>query len=259
VCAARSRHLIAAGEFGSLVDDSCVSGATSNPTIFAAAIRGADGYDQQLQALLGAGARDAQTIFFDLALDDVRNAADLLRGVYDQSGGRDGFVSFECTPDLADGTDATIEQAQMLWARLERPNVMIKVPATAAGIGAIEELTAGGVNVNITLLFARSRYDEVIEAYLTGLERRAAAGDSVDTVSSVASFSCRGWTPRPTSNFPKPRRFGAGSRSPTPSSPISSTSVASPMTAGTLSPLGALAPSGRCGPVPVRRIRRIRT
>ncbi len=183
-----SRHLIAAGEFGSLVDDSCVTGATSNPTIFAAAIRGADGYDQQLQALLGTGSRDAQTIFFELALDDVRHAADLLRGVYDQSGGRDGFVSFECTPDLADGTDATIEQAQMLWDRLERPNVMIKVPATAAGIGAIEELTGRGVNVNITLLFARSRYDEVIEAYLAGLERRVAAGDSVDTVSSVASF-----------------------------------------------------------------------
>jgi transaldolase len=183
-----SRHLIAGGEFGSLVEDSCVTGATSNPTIFAAAIRGADGYEQQLQALLGAGGRDAQTIFFDLALDDVRNAADILRGVFDQSGGRDGFVSFECTPDLADDTDATIEQARMLWERLDRPNVMIKVPATAAGLGAIEELTARGVNVNITLLFARSRYDEVIEAYLAGLERRAAAGDSVETISSVASF-----------------------------------------------------------------------
>jgi transaldolase len=105
-----SRHLIAAGEFGSLVDDSCVTGATSNPTIFAAAIRGADGYDQQLQALLGTGSRDAQTIFFELALDDVRHAADLLRGVYDQSGGRDGFVSFECTPDLADGTEPYAER-----------------------------------------------------------------------------------------------------------------------------------------------------
>jgi len=183
-----SRHLIACGEFGSLVDDACVTGATSNPTIFAAAIRGADGYDEQLQALLGTGARNAQTIFFDLALEDVRQTADLLRGVYNQSGGRDGFVSFECTPDLADDTDATIEQAQMLWERLDRPNVMIKVPATAAGLGAIEELTTRGVNVNVTLLFARSRYDEVIEAYLTALERRAAAGESMGTISSVASF-----------------------------------------------------------------------
>ena len=183
-----SRHLIASGEFGSLVDDACVTGATSNPTIFAAAIRGADGYEQQLQALLRAGARNAQEIFFDLALDDVRNAADILRPVYDQSDGRDGFVSFECTPDLADDTDATIEQARMLWERLDRRNVMIKVPATPAGLGAIEELTAAGVNVNVTLLFARKRYDEVIEAYLSGLERRAAGGDSLDTVSSAASF-----------------------------------------------------------------------
>jgi transaldolase len=183
-----SRHLIASGEFGSLVDEACVTGATSNPTIFAAAIRGADGYEQQLQVLLRAGARDAQEIFFDLALDDVRNAADILRPAYDQSGGRDGFVSFECTPDLADETDATIEQARMLWERLDRRNVMIKVPATPAGLGAIEELTAAGVNVNVTLLFARKRYDEVIEAYLSGLERRAAGGDSLDTVSSAASF-----------------------------------------------------------------------
>lgn len=183
-----SRHLIACGEFDSLVDEACVTGATSNPTIFAAAIRGTDGYEEQLQTLLEAGERDAQTIFFDLALDDVRNAADLLRHVYDQSGGRDGFVSFECTPDLADDTDATIEQAQMLWERLDRPNVMIKVPATTAGLGAIKELTACGVNVNVTLLFARKRYDEVIESYLSGLERRAAGGNSVDTISSVASF-----------------------------------------------------------------------
>ena len=183
-----SRHLLKSGEFVSLVEAASVTGATSNPTIFAAAIRGADGYDEQLQRVLREGARDAQRIFFDLALDDVRRATDILRPAYEESGSRDGFVSFECTPDLADDTTATIEQAQMLWERLARPNVMIKVPATAAGIPAIEELTARGVNVNVTLLFARSRYDEVIEAYLTGLERRVAAGDSVDAISSVASF-----------------------------------------------------------------------
>ena len=183
-----SRHLVTCGEFGSLVGDACVTGATSNPTIFAAAIRGADGYEEQLQNLLVTGERDAQAIFFELALDDVRDAAALLRRPHDESGRRDGFVSFECTPDLADDTEATIEQAQMLWERLDRPNVMIKVPATAAGLGAIEELTARGVNVNVTLLFARSRYDQVMDAYLTGLERRAAAGESVDTISSVASF-----------------------------------------------------------------------
>ncbi len=183
-----SRDLLASGEFQALVDNWSVTGATSNPTIFATAIRGADTYDDQVRARLAAGESDPQALFFDLALDDVASAADILRPVYDTSGGRDGFVSFECTPDLADDTDATIEQALMLWGRLDRPNVMIKVPATAAGLGAIEELTARGVNVNITLLFARSRYDQVIDAYLTGLERRAAAGEAVDRIASVASF-----------------------------------------------------------------------
>jgi transaldolase len=183
-----SRGLLTSGEFQTLVDDWSVTGATSNPTIFATAIRGADTYDAQVRARLSAGESDPQALFFDLALDDVGSAADVLRPVYDASGGRDGFVSFECTPDLADDTEATIEQALVLWGRLDRPNVMIKVPATAAGVGAIEELTARGVNVNVTLLFARSRYDEVIDAYLTGIERRAATGEAVDTIASVASF-----------------------------------------------------------------------
>ena len=112
----------------------------------------------------------------------------MLRPAYDESDGRDGFISFECTPDLADDTQATIEQAIELWARIDRPNVMIKVPATEAGIPAIEELTARGVNVNITLLFSLARYEQVIDAYLAGLERRLEAGERVDAISSVASF-----------------------------------------------------------------------
>lgn len=183
-----SRGLLTSGEFQTLVDDWSVTGATSNPTIFATAIRGADTYDAQVRGRLAVGETDPQALFFDLALDDVGAAADVLRPAYDTSGGRDGFVSFECTPDLADDTQATIAQALMLWGRLDRPNVMIKVPATAAGAGAIEELTAHGVNVNVTLLFARSRYDQVIDAYLTGLERRVAASEPVDTIASVASF-----------------------------------------------------------------------
>jgi transaldolase len=183
-----SRGLLTSGEFQTLVDELSVTGATSNPTIFATAIRGADTYDAQVRSSLAAGETDPQALFFDLALDDVASAADVLRPAYDAAGGRDGFVSFECAPDLADDTQATIEQALMLWGRLDRPNVMIKVPATAAGVGAIEELTARGVNVNVTLLFARSRYDQIIDAYLTGLERRVAAGEPVDTIASVASF-----------------------------------------------------------------------
>jgi transaldolase len=183
-----SRELLVTGEFERLVHDFAVSGATSNPTIFAKAITGSDGYDDDLRALAHDGVTDLQELFFALALDDIRAAADLLRPAYDASGGTDGFVSFECTPDLADDTEGTTGQALELWGRLERPNVMIKVPATAAGVPAIEELTARGVNVNVTLLFAVERYEEVIDAYLSGLERRMQDGAAIDHIASVASF-----------------------------------------------------------------------
>ena len=183
-----SRELLDTGAFAALIADSAVTGATSNPTIFAKAITGSDAYDDQLGAAVASGVRDTQELFFELALDDVGRAADLLRATYDASEGRDGFVSFECTPDLADDTAATITQALELWGRLARPNVMIKVPATEAGIPAIEELTARGVNVNITLLFSVARYEQVIDAYVAGLERRVSAGEPVDAIASVASF-----------------------------------------------------------------------
>jgi len=180
-----SRELLDSGDFAALIADFAVSGATSNPTIFAKAITTSDLYDDELRI---AGSRSSQERFFAIALEDVGRAADLLRPVYEASGGRDGLVSFECTPDLADDTHATIEQALDLWSRLARSNVMIKVPATAAGIPAIEELTARGVNVNITLLFSVGRYEQVIDAYVAGLERRVAAGEPVDAIASVASF-----------------------------------------------------------------------
>jgi transaldolase len=183
-----SRELLDGGEFARLIADCAVTGATSNPTIFDKAITGSDRYDDQLRAAVASGVRAPQELFFELALDDVRRAAGLLRPAYEASAGRDGFVSFECTPDLADDTAATIEQAVRLWNRLALPNVMIKVPATDAGIPAIEELTARGVNVNITLLFSVARYGQVIDAYVAGLERRMAAGERVDSIASVASF-----------------------------------------------------------------------
>ena len=183
-----SRELLDCGAFADLIADSAVTGATSNPTIFAKAITGSDRYDDQLHGALAAGVRDPQGLFFELALEDVRRAADLLRPAYDASAGRDGFVSFECTPDLADDTAGTIEQAVELWERLARDNVMIKVPATDAGVPAIEELTARGINVNVTLLFSVERYEQVIDAYLAGLERRVARADPVDAIASVASF-----------------------------------------------------------------------
>jgi len=183
-----SRELLDSGGFAALIADCAVTGATSNPTIFAKAITGSDAYDDQLRGAVTSGVRDPQELFFELALDDVGHAAELLRPAYDASDGRDGFISFECTPDLADDTAATIEQALALWGRLARPNVMIKVPATEAGIPAIEELTARGMNVNVTLLFSVERYEQVIDAYLAGLERRVTAGQPVDAIASVASF-----------------------------------------------------------------------
>ncbi len=183
-----SRELLDSGAFARLIAENAVTGATSNPTIFAKAITGSDRYDNQLREAVAAGIRAPQELFFELALDDVGRAADLLRPVHDASGGRDGFVSFECTPDLADNTEATVTQAMELWTRLARPNVMIKVPATEAGIPAIEELTARGVNINITLLFSIARYEQVIDAYVAGLERRVAARQQCDSIASVASF-----------------------------------------------------------------------
>jgi transaldolase len=183
-----SRELLDSGAFARLIANSAVTGATSNPTIFAKAITGSDRYDDQLREAVAAGVRDPQELFFELALADVRLAADLLRPAYDASAGRDGFVSFECTPELADDTTGTVEQAVELWERLARDNVMIKVPATDAGVPAIEELTARGVNVNVTLLFSIARYEQVLDAYLTGLERRVARGDPIDAIASVASF-----------------------------------------------------------------------
>lgn len=183
-----SRELLDSGEFSELVRDYAVSGATSNPTIFAKAITGSDRYDDQLRSLFSDGIADTRELFFAVALDDVRSAAAILRPVHERTRGGDGFISFECTPDLADDADGTVVQALDLWRRLDLPNVLIKVPATQAGVGAIEELTGRGVSVNVTLLFSVQRYEEVIEAYLRGLERRVAAGEPLDGISSVASF-----------------------------------------------------------------------
>jgi transaldolase len=183
-----SRDLLESGHFQRLQSERAVTGATSNPTIFAKAIVGSDRYDEQLASLLEAGVDDPREQFLELALEDVRRAARTLRHVHERSGGRDGFVSIEVTPDLAYDSAATVAQASVLWRRLAAPNVMIKVPATEPGVGAIEELTALGVNVNVTLLFSISRYAQVVEAYLSGLERRLDARLPLTGLRSVASF-----------------------------------------------------------------------
>jgi transaldolase len=183
-----SRDLLESGEFARLVDAYAVTGATSNPTIFAKAITGSGRYDEQLHLLVDAGMDDARELFLSIALEDVRGAAAILQPINELTRGGDGFISFECTPDVADDAEATVVQALELWQRLNLKNVLIKVPATHAGVDAIEELTAAGVNVNVTLLFSVGRYEEVIEAYLRGLERRVAAGQPIAGISSVASF-----------------------------------------------------------------------
>jgi transaldolase len=160
---------------------------TSNPSIFAAALAAGDRYDDQLDELLAGGLRDPQALFFALALRDVAEAARLLRPTYDRTDGRDGYVSFECTPDVAHDTRATIRQAIEVWQRVDAPNLMVKVPATDAGMDAIEQLTFKGINVNVTLLFSAARHEQAARAYQRGLARRAAAGHPIDRVRSVAS------------------------------------------------------------------------
>jgi transaldolase len=182
-----SRDLVESDRFERYVRSYGVTGATSNPTIFEKAISGSSAYDGRLRELaeLGIGGKSA---FFELALHDIREAARLLAPAYEASGGSDGYASFEVTPDLADDDAGTVHQALALRRRLGLPNVMIKVPATRAGVAAVEKLTDLGVNVNVTLLFSVERYEQIIEAYLRGLERRLDAGRPLEGVFSVASF-----------------------------------------------------------------------
>ena len=182
-----SRELLATGHLKALIDEG-LCGVTSNPSIFQKALAEGERYDGPLKDLLARGLREPRQLFFALALEDIASAADLLRPVFDCFAGGDGFVSLEVSPDLAFDSAATVAEATRLFASLNRPNVMIKVPATLPGLTAIEELTAAGVNVNVTLLFSVPRYRQVVEAYLKGLERRLAAGQPIGAIASVASF-----------------------------------------------------------------------
>jgi transaldolase / glucose-6-phosphate isomerase len=183
-----SRRLIESGELKHLIDDVGVTGITSNPTIFQKAISGSKEYDTSFQKILGRGIREEKEIFLQLAFEDISRAADLLWPAYRESGGQDGFISIEVSPDLAFETEKTIAEARRLFSSLAKKNILVKVPGTRAGLPAIETLTAEGVNVNVTLLFAVSRYEEVMEAYLRGLEKRAREGKPLDEIFSVASF-----------------------------------------------------------------------
>jgi transaldolase len=179
------RDLFRTGELKRLVEEDGIRGVTSNPTIFEKAIAGSTDYDDALHALLAKDPKtEVATLYERLAIEDIQMAADVLRSVYDETGGADGYVSFEVSPHLAHDTQATINEAKRLRAAVARPNVMIKVPATPEGIPAIEELIAEGVNVNITLMFSMSHYEAVARAYIRGLGRCADPAK----VASVASF-----------------------------------------------------------------------
>src|SRR5690349_9122895 len=181
------RALLTSGELRRLIEQDGVRGLTSNPTIFEKAIGGSTDYVEELGQLAEKGA-SIDEIYQSLVVEDIGSAADLFRRLYDESGGTDGFCSLEVSPKLAYDTTGTIEEAKRLAKALNRPNVMIKIPATNEGIPAIEEAIAAGMNVNVTLIFSKQVYDQVAEAYIRGLEKRAAAGQPVDRIASVASF-----------------------------------------------------------------------
>jgi transaldolase len=180
------RSLTQGGELRRLIEQECLRGETSNPAIFEKAILSTDEYDDQIAQLNAEGA-DARTVYQAIAIQDVQEAADVLRSVYDDTGGGDGFVSLEVDPDLAFDTDTTMEQAREYWGRVDRPNLMIKIPGTTEGLPAIEQMLYEGLNINITLLFKVQQYEKVIDAYISAMERRHAEGKSLD-VQSVASF-----------------------------------------------------------------------
>jgi len=180
------RSLITSGELQKLIDRG-VRGVTSNPTIFEKAIAGSSDYDDDLARLVKNG-RSTDEIYEELVLDDISRTADLFRPLYENVSGLDGYVSLEVSPRLAYDKDGTVHEARRLFQALRRPNVMIKVPATDQGIPAFEALTAEGINVNVTLLFSVEKYVRVMEAYIRGLEKLAAAGGDPGKVSSVASF-----------------------------------------------------------------------
>ena len=182
-----SRHLVQSGELARMVEEDAVVGVTSNPTIFQKALAEGDAYDEQLREVL-AEEDDAREVFLRLAVQDVQNACDLLRSVWDGGGGQDGYVSIEVDPNLAFDTQATIDQAQRLHELVDRPNAFVKIPATKAGLPAIEEMIARGRSINVTLIFSLQRYAEVVEAYLRGLERLVEGGGDPGPVASVASF-----------------------------------------------------------------------
>ena len=181
------RGQLHSGLFRRLIDEDGLSGATGNPTIFEHSISHDTTYDEQMQQLFTEG-KNAQEIYEALAMIDVKTVADLLRPTYDRTNGQDGFVSIEVSPYLADNTEATLAEMHRFWQTIDRPNLMVKIPSTPAGVPAIHQALSEGININITLIFSIENYRQVVEAYLSALEERLAQGASISHIASVASF-----------------------------------------------------------------------
>ena len=181
------RGLITSGDFQKMVAEDGVAGVTSNPTIFEKAIDNSTDYDDDIRKLAARG-KDVKDAYEALVVKDVQLAADILRPIYEQTGGADGFTCLEVAPDLAYDTEASIEAAHRLWALLDRPNVMVKIPGTDKGLPAIEQCLSKGININITLLFGVENYEQVAWAYIKALENRLELGLPIDRIASVASF-----------------------------------------------------------------------
>ncbi len=182
-----SRDQLVSGMLQDMVNDGDITGLTSNPTIFQQAISGSNDYDVTISKLSSMGF-DAEDIFYALASEDIMQAADIFKPVYDSTGGTDGFVSLEVSPRLAMDTSETVSEAIELWGKVNRPNLMIKIPATIPGLEAITMAISAGINVNVTLIFSVERYSKVIDAYISGLEKRLDSGHDINNVNSVASF-----------------------------------------------------------------------
>ena len=182
-----SRDIIASGELKEMMENQGVRGITSNPAIFEKAISGNATYDTDINAGITAG-KSVMDIYESLIFDDIRNACDVFKPLYDQSGGLDGYVSIEVPPNIANDTAATIREAHRYYKEIGRENVMIKIPGTAAGLPAVEEVISSGINVNVTLLFSVESYVDTAWAYIRGLEARVAAGKDISKIASVASF-----------------------------------------------------------------------
>jgi transaldolase len=182
-----SRDLVRSGDLDRLIVRWGLGGVTSNPAIFEKAIAHSGDYDADISKVSSTGTSTAE-IYESFVLDDVRRAADAFASVYGSTGRRNGYVSLEVSPHLVGDASGTVAEAERLWTALDRPNAMIKVPGTAAGLVATEDLIAAGINVNVTLLFSLQRYRDVTEAFLTGLERAAASGRALESIASVASF-----------------------------------------------------------------------